>query len=108
MSRNEELFARAQTVIPGGVNSPVRSFRSVGGTPFFVASAQGSTITDADGSNPTTYDSAMTGVQMRSSASERTRMPISSPTSAMMRSAPQAWCSWLSARVEKAGPSMHT
>ena len=52
MSRNEELFARAQAVIPGGVNSPVRSFRSVGGTPFFVASAQGATITDADG---TTY-----------------------------------------------------
>ena len=52
MSRNEELFARAQAVIPGGVNSPVRSFRSVGGTPFFVRSAQGSTITDADG---TTY-----------------------------------------------------
>ena len=38
MSHNEELFARAQAVIPGGVNSPVRSFRSVGGTPFFVAS----------------------------------------------------------------------
>ncbi|MFO1537313.1 MAG: glutamate-1-semialdehyde 2,1-aminomutase [Actinomycetota bacterium] len=52
MSRNEDLFARAQAVIPGGVNSPVRSFRSVGGTPFFVRSAQGSTITDADG---TTY-----------------------------------------------------
>ncbi|MEN9594991.1 MAG: hypothetical protein RLY23_1474, partial [Actinomycetota bacterium] len=38
MSRNEELFERAQAVIPGGVNSPVRSFRSVGGTPFFVKS----------------------------------------------------------------------
>ncbi|MEI8337023.1 MAG: aspartate aminotransferase family protein, partial [Actinomycetes bacterium] len=49
MSRNEELFSRAQAVIPGGVNSPVRSFRSVGGTPFFVKSASGSTITDADG-----------------------------------------------------------
>ena len=49
MSRNEELFERAQAVIPGGVNSPVRSFRSVGGTPFFVKSASGSTITDADG-----------------------------------------------------------
>ena len=49
MSRNEELFARAQTVIPGGVNSPVRSFRSVGGTPFFVREARGATITDADG-----------------------------------------------------------
>jgi glutamate-1-semialdehyde 2,1-aminomutase len=34
---NESLFARAQAVTPGGVNSPVRAFRSVGGTPYFVA-----------------------------------------------------------------------
>ena len=35
MSRNDELFARAQRIIPAGVNSPVRAFRSVGGTPRF-------------------------------------------------------------------------
>ena len=35
MTRNEELFDRAQKTIPGGVNSPVRAFRSVGGTPRF-------------------------------------------------------------------------
>jgi glutamate-1-semialdehyde 2,1-aminomutase len=49
-SRNKsgELFARAERVIPGGVNSPVRAFRSVGGHPFFVESAKGATITDVD------------------------------------------------------------
>ena len=38
---NAELFARAQRVIPGGVNSPVRAFRAVGGTPRFIAGAEG-------------------------------------------------------------------
>ncbi|HEY3754720.1 MAG TPA: glutamate-1-semialdehyde 2,1-aminomutase [Opitutaceae bacterium] len=49
MSASEELFARARQIIPGGVNSPVRAFRSVGGAPFFVRSAQGATLTTADG-----------------------------------------------------------
>lgn len=49
MSRNEELFARAQQRIPGGVNSPVRAFRSVGGTPRFITHAQGPYFWDADG-----------------------------------------------------------
>ena len=43
------LFARAQQVIPGGVNSPVRSFRSVGGTPYFVERAEGPYVYDANG-----------------------------------------------------------
>src|SRR5918997_1245885 len=46
---SEELFARASELMPGGVNSPVRAFRGVGGTPRFIASAQGATMTDADG-----------------------------------------------------------
>src|SRR4029453_19128228 len=49
MSRNEELFARAQRTIPGGVNSPVRAFRSVGGTPRFFARGEGAYAYDADG-----------------------------------------------------------
>lgn len=49
MSRSAELFDRAKRVLPGGVNSPVRAFRAVGGTPFFVASAAGCRLTDADG-----------------------------------------------------------
>ncbi|HEU5150509.1 MAG TPA: glutamate-1-semialdehyde 2,1-aminomutase [Iamia sp.] len=46
---NAGLFARAQAVIPGGVNSPVRAFRSVGGTPYFVARAEGPHVWDAEG-----------------------------------------------------------
>ncbi|HEY1106609.1 MAG TPA: glutamate-1-semialdehyde 2,1-aminomutase, partial [Agromyces sp.] len=46
---NAELFARAQAAIPGGVNSPVRAFRSVGGTPRFFVSAKGATLTDVEG-----------------------------------------------------------
>ncbi|MDR6611666.1 glutamate-1-semialdehyde 2,1-aminomutase [Leifsonia sp. 1010] len=46
---NEQQFERAQRVIPGGVNSPVRAFRSVGGTPRFLVSASGPYVTDADG-----------------------------------------------------------
>lgn len=46
---SEELFAVAQNLMPGGVNSPVRAFRGVGGTPRFIKSARGATITDVDG-----------------------------------------------------------
>ena len=49
VDRNEQLFSRAQQTIPGGVNSPVRAFRSVGGTPRFIARAQGPHFWDADG-----------------------------------------------------------
>jgi glutamate-1-semialdehyde 2,1-aminomutase len=48
-SRSSELFTRAQKRIPGGVNSPVRAFRNVDGTPFFVARAHGSKVWDVDG-----------------------------------------------------------
>ncbi len=46
---SEQLFAIAKDVMPGGVNSPVRAFRGVGGTPRFITSARGATITDVDG-----------------------------------------------------------
>jgi glutamate-1-semialdehyde 2,1-aminomutase len=49
VTRSAELFDRAKAVLPGGVNSPVRAFRAVGGTPFFVARAQGARLTDVDG-----------------------------------------------------------
>jgi len=48
-STSDQLFARALQLIPGGVNSPVRAFRSVGGAPFFTKSAKGATLTTADG-----------------------------------------------------------
>src|SRR5690242_9921924 len=46
---NDAWFERAGHVIPGGVNSPVRAFNSVGGSPYFVARASGATITDVEG-----------------------------------------------------------
>src|SRR5215211_8010445 len=46
---SEELFARAVELMPGGVNSPVRAFRGVGGTPRFIEAARGATLTDVDG-----------------------------------------------------------
>ncbi len=49
MTTNDELFARAQEVIPGGVDSPVRAFGSVGGTPRFYVEASGPYVTDAEG-----------------------------------------------------------
>ncbi|HWU66568.1 MAG TPA: glutamate-1-semialdehyde 2,1-aminomutase [Methylophilus sp.] len=48
-SRNQQLFEKSQQLIPGGVNSPVRAFRSVGGTPIFFKKGQGSRLWDADG-----------------------------------------------------------
>lgn len=54
-SRSDAAFARAQQVMPGGVNSPVRAFRSVGGDPLFVARGAGSHIVDIDGNDYIDY-----------------------------------------------------
>ncbi len=53
--KSEELFACAQRLIPGGVNSPVRAFRGVGGTPLFIARGEGSRIYDVDGNEYIDY-----------------------------------------------------
>jgi glutamate-1-semialdehyde 2,1-aminomutase len=55
VTRSAELFDRAKGVLPGGVNSPVRAFRAVGGTPFFVAGATGCRLTDVDGTSYIDY-----------------------------------------------------
>jgi glutamate-1-semialdehyde 2,1-aminomutase len=54
-SRSSEFFARAQKRIPGGVNSPVRAFRNVGGVPFFVAACEGARIWEVDGNEYIDY-----------------------------------------------------
>lgn len=54
-AQSEALFARAQESIPGGVNSPVRAFRAVGGTPRFIARGEGSHIFDVDGNEYIDY-----------------------------------------------------
>ena len=48
-STSEKLFQESQTYFPGGVNSPVRAFKSVGGTPLFIAKGNGAEIWDEDG-----------------------------------------------------------
>jgi glutamate-1-semialdehyde 2,1-aminomutase len=55
VSESSNLFAAAQRVIPGGVNSPVRAFRGVGGEPFFVARAEGARLWDVDGKSYIDY-----------------------------------------------------
>src|SRR5438067_6371297 len=55
VAQSEALFARAQQSIPGGVNSPVRAFRGVGGTPRFIARGEGSRIFDVDGNEYIDY-----------------------------------------------------
>jgi len=55
MTRSEELFAQAQKTIPGGVNSPVRAFKAVGGTPIFFEKAAGAYAWDADGNRYIDY-----------------------------------------------------
>jgi glutamate-1-semialdehyde 2,1-aminomutase len=54
-AKSEELFRRAEQIIPGGVNSPVRAFRSVGGNPPFIARGEGSHIFDVDGNEYIDY-----------------------------------------------------
>lgn len=55
MSRNQQLFERAKQIIPAGVNSPVRAFGSVGGTPRFITRAEGAFVWDANGTQYTDY-----------------------------------------------------
>ena len=56
--KSRKLFQEAMKIIPGGVNSPVRAFRSVGGTPLFIARAKGATVTDVDGNTFIDYVSS--------------------------------------------------
>src|SRR5215471_9319237 len=53
--RSSRLFARAQSVLPGGVDSPVRAFKAVGSTPLFIARASGARILDIDGNTYIDY-----------------------------------------------------
>jgi len=58
LRRSQELFEEAQKYLPGGVDSPVRAFKAVGGTPLFIKKGQGSRITDADGNDYIDYVSS--------------------------------------------------
>src|SRR5215210_8599977 len=53
--KSQKLFARARAILPGGVDSPVRAFQAVGGTPLFISRASGATIRDVDGNTYIDY-----------------------------------------------------
>src|SRR5688500_7402128 len=55
LKKSEALYEKAKTYFPGGVNSPVRAFRSVGGTPVFIAKGKGARTWDADGNEYIDY-----------------------------------------------------
>src|SRR5512134_2322689 len=55
ITRSQELFAEAQTLLPGGVDSPVRAFRAVGGQPLFIDRAEGAYLIDVDGNRFVDY-----------------------------------------------------
>src|SRR5713101_3670049 len=55
VDKSTELFVRASALIPGGVNSPVRAWKAVGGSPLFVERARGSRLYDADGNSFVDY-----------------------------------------------------
>ena len=55
LKKSRELFKKAKQLIPGGVNSPVRAFKAVGGSPLFITSAKGSKIYDVDGNEYIDY-----------------------------------------------------
>jgi len=91
MTRNEELFARAQRTIPAGVNSPVRAFRSVGGTPRFFVRGDGPYLWDADGRRyidyvgswgPAIVGHAHTGVVRAVQAAAELGLSFGAPTEA--------------------------
>ena len=70
MPSNHELFERSKAVIPGGVNSSIRAFRSVGGEPYVVESAAGATVTDYPTTDLTksTGELGLEGVQVEAEA----------------------------------------
>ena len=110
-AKSEELFRRAQAVIPGGVNSPVRAFRSVGGNPLFIARGEGSHMFDVDGNEYIDYvgswgplllghrhPAILQALEERSKSAPASARPPSRKSSWPKRSAtpcPRSrWCAW--------------
>src|SRR5438067_5284763 len=73
---SQAAFAKAQQVMPGGVSSPVRAFKAVGGTPIFIRSGAGSIITDIDGNNYIDYVASY-GPLIAGHANERVEAALS-------------------------------
>ena len=80
-TKSEQLFAEALKHIPGGVNSPVRAFRAVGGQPFFVNRARGAHVWDVDGNEYVDYVGAppFLGMHIRRSSKQSRPRPKMGP-----------------------------
>ena len=81
LSKSSSVFAEAKQYIPGGVNSPVRSFRSVGGNPPFITRGEGSKLYDLDGNNYIDYVLSYGPLSLRKPC--RKRLP-KEPASALL------------------------
>ena len=93
---NAGLFERANRVIPGGVDSPVRAFRSVGGTPYFVARGQGAYVWDVEGRRYTDYVQSY-GASILGHAHPKV-IPVIQQAAARMASMILGWaCPWMDA-----------
>jgi glutamate-1-semialdehyde 2,1-aminomutase len=88
LSRNDELFARAQRTIPAGVNSPVRAFRSVGGTPRFFTRGEGAYLWDADGKRYIDYVGLVGTGDSRTRASDVVRAVVDAAPKGLSFGAP--------------------
>lgn len=105
-SRSEELFSAAKRLMPGGVNSPVRAFKSVGGTPLFIESASGSKIYDADGKEYIDYVLSWGPMILGHAHPGVLEAVLEAASRGMSYGAPTEYENRLSAKVIESVPSM--
>jgi glutamate-1-semialdehyde 2,1-aminomutase len=104
--RSHELFERARNVLPGGVNSPVRAFRAVGGEPPFIAEARGAYLTDVDGQRYVDYVSSWGPMIVGHAHPDVVHAVQSALTRGSSYGAPTAGEVELAERIREAYPSM--
>jgi glutamate-1-semialdehyde 2,1-aminomutase len=106
MTRSEELFERAKQVIPGGVDSPVRAFGGVGGTPVFVREGHGPTITDVDGNTYVDFVQSWGAKLFGHACPEIVRAAVDAASHGTSFGAPTALEVELAQRIVEAVPSV--
>ena len=105
-SRSEELYERATQVIPGGVDSPVRAFKNVGGTPRFIDAGQGAYVVDADGNRLLDYVQSWGGSLFGHAREELVRAARQAATRGTSFGAPTELEVQLAERITRAIPSV--